>query len=192
MKFSTAIAAAIIAATSSLASPLPQSVPAAPNRPSTGTILYPIATSQYNVWTGAVNYGQTRGLISKTGTTADITTLVTFDVPSGWSGSKCQLFFNLGATDPAPTGSQRADVFTSLGPANGPTTTWPNGNLRDQFEGRLVAVAGGSATWEQVIDGIPVFDCPDAGLFGGELVGVYDQDHIEWNIQTGGPEIHRI
>jgi hypothetical protein len=186
MKFSVAIAAAILGATSCLGAPTPFS------RPSTPTTIFPIVTSQYNVWTGAVNFDTPRGLISKTGTTPDITTLATFKVPNEWAGRTCELVFTLNGPTDSATGSQRADVFTSLAPAVTDTTTWPQGNLRDQDFGRFVAVPGGSATWEQIFNGAPQFPCPAGQLLAGELVGVYDVDHIEWDIQTGGPQINLV
>jgi hypothetical protein len=185
MKFTAAIAAAILAATSSLAAPAPF------QKPSTATTLYPTVTSLYNVWTGAVTFNVPRGLVQKTGTSADITTLVRFDIPPSWANRKCQLVFTLGPNDSA-TGSQRADVFTSLAPATASTTTWPNGNLRDQDVGRLVAVVGGTATFEQAFNGAPQFDCPAGQALGGELVGVYDVDQISWDILTGGPLINLL
>src|SRR5437773_1456241 len=122
MKFSTAVALFLAAAAPGLAAPL---------EPRART-LYPVATSQYNVWTGAVNFKTKTGLIQKTGgKSADITTLVTFDIPEDVGGKQCELIFELDSTATA-TGSRRAQVFSSQKPATEDTSSWPNGNLRDQ------------------------------------------------------------
>src|SRR5204862_6006465 len=119
MKFTVAIAA-ILGAATTLAVPVPA-------QQSTGTVLYPRVTSQYNVWTGAVDFNVNTGLIRKDGKNPDITTLITIDFPASTAGQQCQFAFTL---DSASTfsGSAKFDVFTSLAPAAGPTTTCPNAN----------------------------------------------------------------
>lgn len=186
MKFTAAIAAAILGATSALAAPTPN--PGPPAQVSTPSVLFPSATSLYNVWTGAVTFGSPVGLIQKTGTTPDITTLVTFDFPSSLAGKTCEFAFILDSTATS-TGSQRADVFDSLAPADHSTTTWPNGNLRDNHLGRIFAPAPGTATLEQAYNGAPKFPCPAGQTLGAELVGVYDVDKISWNVLLAGPQV---
>jgi len=175
MKFTTAIAAAILGAATTLAVPVPAQT-------STATVLYPKVTSQYNVWTGAVDFNVNTGLIRKDGKNPDITTLLTVEFPASTAGKQCQFAFTLDSLSTF-SGSAKFDLFTSLAPAAGPTTTWPNGNLRDQYGGRFQAQLGDATPIEHAN---PKFPCPAGQTLGGELVGVYDNDHIEWNVDTPG------
>ena len=81
-------------------------------------------------------------------------------------------------------------MYTSLAPASGPSTTWPSGNLRDQYVGRLKAVTGGNAV---NVEGLPpvvghTFPCPAPGSkLAGELVGAGDQVEIKWDVSFEGP-----
>jgi len=150
----------------------------------------PTVTSQYSVWTGAINYKTSQGLIQKTGITSDITTLVTFDIPSSAAGKQCELVFTLGSYN-WPTGTATFDVFTSIKPATAPSASWPPGNLRDQYLGRLKAVNNGPA---QNVEGFqPVvgqkIPCPAGQTLAGELVGAGDQVYIRWDVATEGPYI---
>ena len=159
------------------------------------TTIHPTSISQYTVSTGAINFSTPRGLVLKTGTSdSDVTTLATFDFPPTLRGLRCRFVFDLsGDASAVVTGSARADVFTSLAPATGSTTTWPSGNLRDQHVGRLVADVGGEARWEQPVEGeAPVFDCPWGTSLAGELVGVYDAVRIEWDGSVAGPRIEVV
>jgi Ubiquitin 3 binding protein But2 C-terminal domain len=154
--------------------------------------LYPDFTSQYNVGTGAITYNTGQGLISKSPTNGgqDITTLVTFNIPAAWSSySTCRIVFTSDSTS-SVSGSGRADVFTSISPAQQSTASWPPGNLRDVHVGRLLAAPGTEATWEQTYVG-PDLPCAEiAGrAYGGELVGVYDTDYITWTPGTDGIKI---
>jgi len=180
MKFTAAIAAAILGAATTLAVP----VPAQTSTPST---LYPRITSQYNVWTGAVAFNVNTGLIRKDGRNPDITTLLTVDFPASVAGKMCQFAFTLDPTSKF-SGSAKFDVFTSLAPAAGPTTTWPNGNLRDQYGGRFQAKLGDATPIDHANAKFP---CPAGQTLGGELVGVFDNDLIEWNVDYpgSGPKI---
>jgi len=174
MKFTTAVAA-ILGAATTLAAPVPA-------QQSTDTVLYPRVTSQYNVWTGAVDFNVNTGLIRKDGRNPDITTLVTVDFPASTQGKQCRFAFTLDSQSTF-SGSAKFDVFTSLAPAAGPTTTWPNGNLRDQYTGRFQAQVGDATPIEHAN---PSFPCPAGQTLGGELVGVFDNDLIQWNVNTPG------
>jgi hypothetical protein len=186
MQFLTAAAAlAIIGFTSALPSPSPQSVP------SGADIIKPTTRSQYEVWTGAVHYNLQNGKIFKDGRTTDITTLLTFDFPSSTAGKTCSFHFVLASEAASKlSGSAQFDVFTSIAPASHDTTTWPNGNLRDQHIGRMQAFLSGEATW---VNGFPTtgksFPCPAGQTLGGELVGTGDVDDIEWLAGNSGTYI---
>jgi Ubiquitin 3 binding protein But2 C-terminal domain len=185
MQFLTAaIAAAILGFTNAL--PTPQST-----IPTGSNILVPTAISQYTVWTGAVNFNTGAGKIFKNGIVSDVTTLVTFDIPASAAGSTCVFHF---ALDPSATlsGSEQFDVFTSLATATTSTTTWPSGNLRDQYVGRMTAVLNGEATWTPGFPNVPSFPCPAGQLLAGELVGTGDVDDIEWLQSVAGPYIEIV
>ncbi|KAF2268658.1 hypothetical protein CC78DRAFT_529672 [Lojkania enalia] len=154
----------------------------------TSAKLTPAAISQYTVNTGAINYDTTKGLVSKPGNGNDITTLVTFNIPALPSGTKCSLAFYLPPDSSSiATGSKKLDIFSSNGPAPGSRSTWPPGNQRNQHLGRWNVVVGSDASWES---GFPItgqsFDCPVAGSYGYEVVGVYDLDRVEWDGGVGG------
>jgi hypothetical protein len=179
MKLSTsAVAASILAFTSA--------APASYWAPPSGPVIHPTTISQYSVWTGAVKYAVEFGKIFKDGHTTDITTLVTFDIPSAAQGKQCTWHLALDSTATV-TGTGVFDVFTSLAPATQDTTTWPNGNLRDNNVARMKAVVGGEATF---LDGYPTagksFPCPYGYKFAGELVGTGDNDNIAWDDYLSG------
>jgi Ubiquitin 3 binding protein But2 C-terminal domain len=160
---------------------------------STSTVLYPYATSQYTVSTGAINYGTTTGQIYKATNDdgKDITTLLTFVIPSSWAGETCELGFTLASADTS-TGSQEADVFTSIAPATASTSSWPPGNLRDDDYARFHVTAPGTATLVQAFGPLH-FPCPGGETFGLELVGVGDNDNISWSVTSGsGPTIQVV
>jgi hypothetical protein len=141
------------------------------------------------VWTGAVTYNTASGKVFKNGRSADITTLVTFDFPSTIpAGSLCRVEFYLDATSTL-TGSERAQIFTSLKPATGSTTTWPSGNLRDQHVGDFHFVKPGNAVVEATYGGSQPFPCPIGQTLAGEIVGRWDEVDIEWNTAVAGPRI---
>jgi hypothetical protein len=161
--------------------------------------ILPDFTSQYTSSTGAVDFHTSRGLVSREPWNGgkDITTLVTFELPSQYSGNQCQLVFDLG-NDPSGyvTGTGKAQLFTSLAPADMDTSTWPNGNLRNQHLGTVQVNAYGRAVWEAgsgpgaSVDGM--FPCSSiAGMvYGGEVVPVGDSDTISWAAGSGdGPKI---
>ena len=161
------------------------------DKPAGSNIIRPKVTSQYDVWTGAVHRGTQNGKIFKDGKTTDITTLLTFDFPAASEGKTCSFHFDLCADPSAKvSGTAQFDVFTSLAPAAGNTSSWPSGNLRDQHLGRMTAQTNGAATW---VSGFPTlgqgFPCPAGQTHGGELVGVGDADFIEWLAGTSGASI---
>jgi hypothetical protein len=152
----------------------------------TSGVLKPIVRSQYEVWTGAVHYNTPTGHIFKNGRTTDITTLLIFDIPATLSGKTCEFHLYL---DPSATvsGTGAFDVFSSLAPATQDTTTWPSGNLRDQYGGRMQAHISGEATWvpDIVAEG-KAFPCPAVPMkYAAELVGTGDVDNIAWNSAAG-------
>ncbi|KAJ4333356.1 hypothetical protein N0V87_007647 [Didymella glomerata] len=153
-------------------------------------IIRPDVTSQYEVWTGAIHRQTKRGRISKDGRTTDITTLLTFIFPAESVGKTCSFHFDLSDDSTAAvSGTGQFDIFTSLAPAEYSTFSWPPGNLRDQHIGRMTAKVGGEAEW---VPGFPTFGqgflCPAGQTYGGELVGVGDNDFIDW-FATSGPYI---
>jgi hypothetical protein len=149
--------------------------------PPPGNTIKPTTRSQYEVSTGAIHYDTPSGKIFKNGSGKDITTLLTFDLPASLQGKTCSFYFNLDATATA-TGTTQFDLFSSLNPATQSTISWPPGNERNQFMGRLQAVVPGEANY--VADVGPTtgasFPCPYGGKFGYELVGAGDQVDIEW------------
>jgi len=153
-------------------------------------VIRPSVTSNYNVWTGAVTYNTGAGVVHKSYKDADITTLVTFDFPASTQGKQCELIFDLDATATA-SGSQRVQVFSSLKPATGSTTTWPSGNLRDQQLGSLYFPAPPSTgVWEETgTTSSGKFPCPAGQTLAGEIVGRWDQVDIKWNAAVSGPKI---
>jgi hypothetical protein len=158
--------------------------------PSGANILHPIARSQYEVWTGAVHYNTPTGKIFKNGKTTDVTTLLTFQMPTTNGVPQiCEFHFYLDNTATV-SGSGLFDVFDSIAPATQSTTGWPSGNLRDNYAGRMKVTKPGEAVFQ---DGYGpdarAFPCPDAGLYGAELVGVYDVDDIEWTGAVAGAYI---
>lgn len=157
----------------------------------TTTRIDPIL-SQYTVWYGAVTYDTGVGLIQKTnGHEPDITTLVKFVFPADTEGQMCEIFFPLDDASTA-TGSQRAQVFSSLKPAEQTTTTWPSGNLRDQHLGDIRFEVPGGAIFENAYTEYSrgKFPCPAGYALGGEFVGRWDEVEIAWTqSDTAGPYI---
>jgi hypothetical protein len=159
--------------------------------------LFPIATSQYNVATGAVSFHTSRGLVYRSPTDhgADITTLVTFALDAQYSSHLCQVVFALASADSSATGTLQAQLFTSLAPATASTTTWPSGNLRNNDLGSIQMVVGGYATWQvgtgpgATANGF--FPCSDiAGqLYGGEIVPQGDEVEVSWPAGMDGVSI---
>lgn len=143
-------------------------------------IIRPTVRSQYDVWTGAVHYNTTNGKIFKNGKTTDVTTLLTFTFPASTNGLRCEFHFYLDSTANV-TGTGTFDVFSSLAPATQSTTSWPNGNLRDQYGGRLQTNKPGEAVFLSGFgNDAQVFDCPSNSVYGAELVPTGDVDDIEW------------
>ncbi|OAL27072.1 hypothetical protein AYO20_09880 [Fonsecaea nubica] len=175
------------------------------NAPGNGNQDQPIATilpdftSQYTVSTGAVAFHTSRGLVSRShgNNGNDMTTLVTFELDTMYSGNQCQLVFDLGS-DPTSyvTGTGKAQLFTSLAPATADSESWPSGNLRNQALGTIDVKAYGRASWEAGsgpganVDG--KFPCSliTGQIYGGEIVPVGDEDTISWTAGHGdGPKI---
>lgn len=186
MKLLTLLAAASVV----FAVPTPQDLP--PHIPP-DELIWPAATYRYWVKTGKTEFDPRKGLVQKNGNPdEEITTLVNFEFPAETEGKTCILLFDLWRRDTS-TGSQRADVFTSLAPqgfsiaSDGP---WPLGNNRDRHVGRIHATVPGRAEWEESYHGFPKFPCPAGRLLGGEFVGVGDRDKIVWDVGVTGPRIY--
>jgi len=147
--------------------------------------------SHYNVWTGAIDHDVATGLVQKTnGPEPDITTLATFAFPASTAGRECQLMFPLDASSTA-TGSRRAQVFSSLAPAEQDTESWPPGNLRDQHLGDVVFSVPGGAEWEATYNDYARgrFPCPADFSLALELVGRWDEVTIKWTQGAAGPYV---
>ncbi|TID18872.1 IDI-3 protein [Venturia nashicola] len=164
----------------SLTSALPTpDVPTGPN------IITLKDQSIYEVSTGRINLQSPTGHIFKTTSSGkDLTTLLTFTLPSTLQGKTCSFHFFRDAAA-RTDGSNRFDLFSSLSPATPSSTN----NQRDQFMGRMDTAVPGEATW--VADVWPKsgqsFPCPSGGDFGYELVGVGDNVDVSWNRpQSGG------
>ncbi|KAI9375593.1 hypothetical protein BJX61DRAFT_539609 [Aspergillus egyptiacus] len=143
------------------------------------TILYPYATYRWWLYDGAVKEDpQDQLLVVKDHNPRnESTTLVTFNIASDLQGRGCRLVFDLWDRD-VSTGTQTADVFTSVRPGN-----------RDQHVGRLYLPKPGAAEWVFAYRGLPDFDCPAGELIGFEFVGVGDEVGIRWDIGVTGPRV---
>jgi Ubiquitin 3 binding protein But2 C-terminal domain len=181
----TAFAASLLSLLA-LSSAAPTTPPARTS--SNSSIIYPFATSLYAVWTGAITYGSTYGLIQKTQTSSDISTLVTFSFPASTQGKNCAFNFILSNTATV-TGTGQADVFTTLANPTGSTSSWPPGNQRDLDLGRIQAVIGGPATSVMDFTGQNPIPCPAGQTITLELVPTGDLDMIKWDVLSEGPEV---
>jgi hypothetical protein len=163
------------------AAPVAQSTPNNNGSPfGQPNVMRPSARSQYEVWTGAIHYNTPNGKIFKNGQTTDITTLLTFNFSSTTAGLLCEFHFWLDSTANV-TGTGTFDVYSGLAPATVSTTSWPPGNLRDQYGGRMQASLPGDATFLAGFGGdANLFDCPSNNAYGVELVPTDDVDDIEW------------
>jgi Ubiquitin 3 binding protein But2 C-terminal domain len=161
-----------------------------PQIPSGSNILSATTISQYSVYTGAINFNTSTGEIFKTDgppPSSDITTLVTFNLPTASAGQTCAFHFNL-APGSTLSGSGLFDVFTSLQPATQSTTSWPPGNQRNNQVARLQAAIGEATYVSGFPNSVQSFPCP-SGTWAIELVGVYDNDDIEWDETDSGSYI---
>jgi len=181
------------------------SAPASPPTSSPSAQAQPIAsllpdfTSQYTASTGAIDFHKSRGLVSRFPQNGgkDITTLVTFELPEQYASNQCQLVFDFGSdSSSAVTGTGKAQLFTSLAPADQDTSTWPSGNLRNQNLGTIQVNAYGRATWEAgsgpgaSVEGRFPCSAIAGKIYGGEVVPVGDADTISWAAGRGdGPKI---
>jgi len=158
--------------------------------------IFPEYTSQYNVKTGA-HFHTSQGLVSRSPTNggADITTLVTFEVPAEYSSNWCQIAFTLEDASSWASGSLQAQLYTSLAPATTDSSSWPSGNLRDQFLGNIDIVVGGEASFEAgsgpAATSHGFFPCGlIAGqVYGGEIVPRGDSVQISWPAAVDGIKI---
>ncbi|GKT91156.1 IDI-3 precursor [Colletotrichum tofieldiae] len=182
----------VLAATSTLATPLSTRQSAPPS-----TSFSPSAIFTYNTRNGAItpSYG---GLVSKSTSNAgnDLTALLTFTYPQAVAGKKCQLWFYLDGPTSSVSGSRKLDVFTSTKPAPaGGSPGWGAGgpgNQRNVNLGRWSVVTDGWATWDATYGAYLTAptDCKAPGTIEGfELVGVYDNDYVSWNAQVSGARI---
>ncbi|GAD93553.1 predicted protein [Paecilomyces variotii No. 5] len=163
---------------------------------STVDTLYPRATSLFYVSSGDIEYNSSYGLIYKgTGSVSDsdITTLVTFEVPENWAGKNCTLYFDLAPED-VLSGSNTADVFTSLTVVERSSSDWSPGNQRDEHLGRFRVDGSWKGKWiDTHEEDTPQFECPANELIAWELVGVSDRVKIRWAAQSGnGPRMEVV
>lgn len=164
-----------------IASALPTpDVPTGPN------IITPKDSSIYEVITGRIYYQSQTGHIFKSSVGNDLTTLLTFTLPSSLQGKTCSFHFLRDATARAE-GSKLFDLYSSSKPA----TPSSSNNQRDQFMGRMDTNVAGEATW--VADVFPKtgpsFPCPNGGDFGYELVSTGDYVDVSWNPPLSGAYI---
>ncbi|KAL2851560.1 hypothetical protein BJY01DRAFT_244894 [Aspergillus pseudoustus] len=143
-------------------------------------ILWPHRTYRYWIATGAWKEDpQDQLLVVKDSNPLnESSTLVTWEVPADLAGRTCRLIFDLWDRD-VSTGSQTADVFTSIEPGR-----------RDQHVGRIWVPKPGAAEWVFTLGGrVPEFACPAGELIGFEFVGVSDAVEIRWDIGVTGPRV---
>lgn len=156
--------------------------------------IRPATLSTYFVSTGAVHYNTNEGHILKhANSQSDETTLLTFNVPPEYANRQCSFGFSLNGPTDYTSGSSLFDLFCSLKPATADAKTWPSGNLRDHFHGRMsidpVAKVG---KWVEGLGGeAEVFPCP-VGVFGVETVGVNDRDDVYWSQAAGSDGLHML
>lgn len=171
---------------------------AAPNAyPAPIATILPEYTSQYNGASGAVDFHTPRGFVSrhpKNGG-ADISTLVTFQLDKKYASNQCQVVFDLNDPSSYAKGSMKAQLFTSLAPAQSDSKSWPSGNLRDQNLGAIQAYPSGRATWQAgsgpgATSG-GFFPCKNiAGMiYGGEVVPQGDDVEFSWPAGKDGIKI---
>ncbi|KAL2808256.1 hypothetical protein BJX63DRAFT_424772 [Aspergillus granulosus] len=144
-----------------------------------GTILWPHRTYRYWISSGEFKEDpQDQLLVVKDSFPQnESSTLVTWEIPTDLSGQTCRLIFDLWDRD-VSTGSQTADVFTSVSPGR-----------RDQHVGRIKVPKPGSAEWIYTFGDVPEFECPAGELIGFEFVGVGDAVEIRWDIGVTGPRV---
>ncbi len=159
--------------------------------------VYPDFTSQYNSKTGAVDFHTANGQVSRSPTNggADISTLVTFTLDEQYAGNQCQLVFDLENPLAYASGSNKAQLFTSLAPATADSSSWPSGNLRNQALGTIDIVAGGRALWEAgsgpgaTANGYFPCSAIAGHIYGGEVVPQGDSLEISWLAGQDGVKI---
>jgi hypothetical protein len=159
--------------------------------------VFPDFTSQYNSKTGAVDFHTASGLVSRSTNNggADITTLVTFTLGNEYKSNTCQLVFDLESPSSSVSGSQKAQLFTSLAPATADSASWPSGNLRSQNLGAIDVVAHGRATWQAgsgpgaTANGYFPCSAITGQIYGGEIVPQGDNVQISWPAGYDGVKI---
>jgi hypothetical protein len=155
----------------------------------------PIYTYNYDVGTGAIECNPAWNRVTKSDydNGHHITTLLTFEYPAASAGGLCQFGFHLTLTDVLDgDGGGLIDLFSSQEPAPGCTSSWPPGNRRGDHLARLQPVLGGDAEYTDIyITYItePTPCAPPGTIEAYELVGVYDNDHVEWQPSVSGPFI---
>ncbi|EEY14539.1 predicted protein [Verticillium alfalfae VaMs.102] len=90
---------------------------------------------------------------------------------------------------------QEGRLYTSLAPAPGCTSGWAPGNQRNVNLGRMSVQRGGLATWDATYSSYLTkrTPCKAPGTVEAfELVGVYDNDHVSWNVAVAGARISYI
>jgi hypothetical protein len=155
------------------------------------TTVLPKVTSTYHGNNGAVDYKINQAIVSRHtwNNGRDTSALVTFEIPAEYASKQCQFIFDMSAPSSWASGTKQADIYTSLAPATASTTSWPQGNLRDSYLGRLQVNIGGFSTIQAGPYG--KFPCSIAAgkIFGGEVVPVGDDVEISWVVGVNGPKI---
>ncbi|KAH0545411.1 hypothetical protein FGG08_000552 [Glutinoglossum americanum] len=161
--------------------------------PADGSLLYPYATSQYSVSSGALDYGTPNGLVFKDQVTSDISTLITFNFPAWTEGRQCEFSFHLRSHEEGGwatvSGTGEMDIFTTKGNPTRDTTDWPRESTRDGDLARIKAVIGGPAEVVMAFVDKSTFPCPAGKILTAEMVPTGDSDHVEWDVYTEGPQI---
>ncbi|CRK30865.1 hypothetical protein BN1723_003986, partial [Verticillium longisporum] len=164
--------------------------------PTPSGYFQPSSVSTYDVSNGAIQCEVSYGLVDKATDNKgrDFTTLMTFTYPEGVTGKQClfEFFLDEGAS---LYGSKKVDLYTSLAPAPGCTSGWAPGNQRNVNLGRMSVQRGGLATWDATYSAYLTkrTPCKAPGTVEAfELVGVYDNDHVSWNVAVAGARISYI
>ncbi|KAF2726796.1 hypothetical protein EJ04DRAFT_506687 [Polyplosphaeria fusca] len=154
--------------------------------PSKANLITPSTLSQYYVSSGKIDYKRADGKVAKPSSAGDMTTLITFSMPTESNGKTCSLGFYLDYSTSSLSGSKLLDVYTSNAPAPGARASWGPGNQRNLPYGRFELTGYRDATWKaDVAHPGSSFPCPK-GEAGFEVVGVYDNDSVEWSGAVSG------
>lgn len=127
-----------------------------------------------------------RGVVARTNTNSDITTLFTFYYAQTFpSNAVCNLRF---INPDVLTGSGRLQLFT-IGSNVTVGATWQSRPYRNNHVGTVRVVSGGEGVWE--FGG--TVPCPTMiGRVGYELVGAWDAQRVEWDVFGAGIRVEVV